>query len=128
MVPIIMPFPVRVLVMVILFEPVSILPLVMLRIGTEILFNKVTVEVAADLFIVRILKVVTPPMVELLLPVNWTVLVEGVNVPLFTQLAKIVCVYEPPANVVNDEIVIVPLTVTFPAAIFVFPFERIRLL
>lgn len=128
MVPKIIPLPERVVVMIILFAPVNILPVVMFKVAAVASFNNVTVLVATDLFRVNTLKVVAPVIVALLAPVNCTVPDEGVKVPLFTQLRKMVWVNVPPANVVVREMVKVPFTEIFPAAVFVLPFDTIRLL
>ena len=66
----IIPFPVRVVVMVTLLEPVSILPEDILTVPAEILFNSVKVVVATNLFNVSILNVVVPVIEALLTPVN----------------------------------------------------------
>lgn len=92
MVPKMIPLPVRVEVMVILFEPVSILPVVMFTVAAVISFDNVTVMVDVDLLMLRILNVVTPVIAALVVPVNCIVLVAGVKVPLFTQLCNRVCV------------------------------------
>ena len=85
MVPKIMPLPVLVVVMVMVFAPVSSVPKVISNVGTETLLLSVMVFTDAVLFIVKILKVVAPVMVLFDAPLNCTVLVPAVNVPLLIQ-------------------------------------------
>ena len=80
-VPRIIPLPVRVVVIVTLFKPVNILPVVMFTVAAVILLDKVTVLVDVVLLTLSILKVVSPEIVVLLLPVNCTVPVDGVKLP-----------------------------------------------
>ena len=70
MVPKMIPFPDRVLVIVIEFEPVSILPAVMFTVVAVTLLSKISVLVEMLLFSVNTLKVVAPVIEELFAPVN----------------------------------------------------------
>ena len=74
-------FPVRVPVIVIVFDPVNILPWVMVRLVVFTLLFKVTVVVAVLLLSLKTLKVVTPVVVVFSVPLKVIVLVDGVNVP-----------------------------------------------
>lgn len=67
--PRIIPFPVRVEVMVIEFEPVSILPCIIATFKALVLLFSV-ITLAAPLFIVRLLKFVVPVILASELPVN----------------------------------------------------------
>ena len=125
--PIIIPFPVRVAVIVIVLEPVSIVPSVMAKLSADILLFNVTL-LATPLLIVRLLKVVAPVMVTSLLPVNENVDVFAANVPLFVQLPPSVCEKVPPTNVVALPMVKLPLIVKPDGGVLVLPFETIRLL
>ena len=89
------------------------------------LFNEREV-VETDLLSVRILNEVAPVIDTLEVPVNCTVPVEGVNVPLFIQLRNTVCVYVPDAKAVEASMVISQLTVIAPAAVLVLPLDKIR--
>ena len=84
--PSIMPAPVLVVVMVNVLVPVVTLPSVILMVATETLLCTSTTLVPAVLLILIILKVVAPVTVASLGPLNSTVLVPAVNVPLFIQL------------------------------------------
>ena len=77
--------PVLVVVIVNVFAPVFIIPLVILIVGTEILFCNVTTVVDALLFTVKTLNVVAPEIYVLDAPASVIVLVAGVNVPPFIQ-------------------------------------------
>ena len=80
------PLPVRVLVIVKVLEPVSNWPRVMFTVGTLILLTSVTVLDDELLLIVSALKVVAPVIVEFAVPAKVIVLVPAVKVPLFTKL------------------------------------------
>lgn len=84
-VPRMMPFPVRVEVIVTALLPVCIVPVVIFNVATLTLLLSVTVLVDEFLLIVNVLNVVAPVIVASLEPVNWTVLVPAVNVPLLIQ-------------------------------------------
>ena len=104
MVPSMMPFPFLVEVMVSVFEPVDIEPVVMFTTLAEIWLASVTTD-DASLFIVNVLNVVAPLTAAFKVPVICTVLVPGVKVPLLYQLPRSVCINEPAANVVDEPIV-----------------------
>lgn len=126
-VPSIMPLPLRVVVMVSVLFPVFKLPAVIIMVDTLILFSNVTDEVA-DLLTVILLNVDTPEIEAFGAPVNWTILVPALKVPLLFQLPIIVWVKLPASNVVEVAIVNALLTVILAPAVLVLPLERIRLL
>ena len=74
---------------------------------------------------VRILNVVTPLTAASKAPVNETVLLPEVNVPLLVKLPERRCVEEPAANVAPLPMVRSPLTVMAPDAVFVPPVENV---
>lgn len=70
--------PVLVVVMVNVLAPVNRVPDVIFTVAAVMSFTSDKLLVEADLFTVRILKVVAPVIVALLAPVNCTVPVEAV--------------------------------------------------
>src|SRR5689334_1858496 len=112
--PKIMPLPVRSVVMVtVLAVPVLKVPKVMFRLGTLMLFARLTTFVLADLLTVRILNVVlvVPPMLASAAPLKLMVLAFWVKVPLLIQFPAMVCVKLLPSNVALLPIVRSPFIV-----------------
>jgi len=120
------PVPVRVVVMVSVLVPVLMLPLVMFTVGTLILFSRVTVLAAELLLMVKILNVVAPLMVTSATPAKLVVPVAAVNVPLFTKFEYRVCVKEDALKVVDGSIVKIPFVLIAPPAVLVLPFVSVR--
>ena len=118
------PFPVRVFVMVNVLAPVFIYPVVMFTVEALTLFNNVTTLADELLFIVNTLNVVAPVIVISFVPENMVVLVAAVNVPLFTRSLLIVCVKELASKLTAGSIVKTPFVVIAPAAVLVPPFDN----
>ena len=113
-----MPFPVRLLVMVRVLAPVEILPLVMFTSPEVVLFNKLTTVNATDLLMVSVLKVLVPEMEEAVAPSIEIIELPAVKVPALLQFPLRICVFDPAANVELLEMLISPLMVAAPAAVF----------
>ena len=69
-----------------------------------------------------------PVIVALVAPVNCTMLVPAVKLPLLIQLPTMVWVKLTASNVTEGEMVIVLFIVTAAAAVFVPALDKIRLL
>lgn len=121
------PFPVRVVVIVIVLLPVFIEPFVILTVATEILLRRFILLLAEDLLMVNILKVVAPLIAASAAPPNVMVLVAAVKLPEFVQLPARVWVKDDALKVVDAPMVRSPFTVIAPPAVFVLPLDRIRL-
>lgn len=80
-----------------------------------------------DLFTVSVLNAEAPVMDASAAPVNEIVLEPAVNVPLLMKLPLIVCVNVPAEYVTPEPIVRSPFTAEAPAAVFVPPFENVKL-
>lgn len=123
-----LPFPVLVLSIVSVLEPVNKVPLVMLMVLTDMFEPSMTSVSAVVLLIVRILNVVFPMILEVTVPVNWIVLLPAVKDPLLIQSLMMECANAPGLKVVDVPMVIELFIVMAPNAVFVFPPDNVRLL
>ena len=114
--------------MVIVLLPVYIVPVVMVRVAVLTLLFSVKLFDELVLFKVNILNVVAPVICASAAPVNCTVLVDAVKLPVLLKLPKRVWVKELASKVAPLETVIFPLTVIAPAAVLVPPLDTVRLL
>src|SRR5262249_2518794 len=125
-VPMMMPLPERVEVIVRVLLPVSILPLVIVTDVADTLLLRTRMFEEELLFTVNPLNVVAPETEASSTPMNCTVLVPGVNVPLLIQLPLSECEKVPPSNVTPLEIVRSPFTATAAPALLVPPPDNVR--
>ncbi len=126
-VPSIIPGPVRVVVIVTEFAPVSIFPAVMFNVATLILLFRLT-TLAVPLPTVSTLNVVAPDILASSVPFKESVDVDAENTPLFTKFPARLWVNVPASNVVPAPIVNVPLITRPAAGVLVLPFCTIMLL
>src|SRR5450759_4257427 len=123
-------FPVRVPVMVTEFEPVCIVPFVIVKVPTFMLLFNVIAVLESCLLMANVLNVEAPLMVVGGTPPNSTVDVPALNVPLFVQLPNSTTFPLPPAAVALPLMTRFPLTLSVPMKVFAFepPFVMIRTL
>src|SRR5436190_22489466 len=122
-----MPFPVRSEVIVTLFGPVNIVPLVMFSVETPMSLPRVTTLLEDSLLRLSVPKVVAPNIAESAPPANCTEPVPGRKAPLFNQLPLRECVNEPPLNDVPAPIFRSPAISNTPPAVLLPPVEKLRL-